>query len=203
MKAARPIRPNRNPGDTSLSPAFYQSFYFNPIRTIHYHLSTSPFSPALFFYIFYHIGFALSIGTISISAKLFAHPKPKMHTPQQIYTRGVHTFWQKGVQGGKSGLFLPPNLPLKARKALAIRASALYHNLRSNLVEAGGVEPTVRKNDHKRPATSVGNVLDFAPFGAHCQAPRKLVRFGVPVTLRTEGLTGEPAQMTPRPCYAG
>jgi len=51
VKAARPIRPNKNPGDTSLSPTFYQSFYFNPIRTTHYHLSTIPFSPALFLHI--------------------------------------------------------------------------------------------------------------------------------------------------------
>ena len=45
-----------------------------------------------------------------------------------------------------------------------------------SLVEAGGVEPTVRKNDHTRPATSVGSDLDFAPFGAHCQAPLELSR---------------------------
>ena len=66
-------------------------------------------------YIFYHKGFALSIGTISISAKLFAHPKLKMHTPNKFCTRCVHTFWQKGVQKQRVrlGLFLQLDLLLK------------------------------------------------------------------------------------------
>lgn len=68
-------------------------------------------------------------------------PRPKMHTPDKFCTRGVHTFWQKGVQRGKFGLLLLLYLPLKTRKALAVRASALYQNCCFHLVEARGIEP--------------------------------------------------------------
>ena len=51
------------------------------------------------------------------------------------------------------------------------------------MVEAGGFEPTVRKNSH-RSFSERRLCFGFCPFGGHNQPPQGLSRLGVPPGLR-------------------